>query len=277
MTSLYFEQCIHNTKISTKTLIKLSECQRAFNKLHNLETGKQYYDQLKGLIKMIRYRRIPIKVHPQFECEGYQSTNWNFELIRVAHVYKELLIASCEEEEDLKIKNKLLLEAMRLSNECSLICTSILYDKEHNKLFKFLNPQYHLSQTMRLAASRFYNMYKFKPNYIAIKRAFQLQELSYLLWKKDEDILDVINYKAKALLELAQKLEDDECGQKVALLQKIVLKEGCPEDVKSQYEVWRQQNESVYYQSVLTDKKLDIISLKEAFDILSGSFDIPSK
>ena len=81
MTSLYFEQCIHNTKISTKTLIKLSECQRAFNKLHNLETGKQYYDQLKGLIKMIRYRRIPIKVHPQFECEGYQSTNWNFDQV----------------------------------------------------------------------------------------------------------------------------------------------------------------------------------------------------
>lgn len=277
MTSLYFEQCIHNTKIQTKTLIKLSECQRAFNKLNNLDTVDQYYDQLKGLIKMIRYRRIPIKVHPQFECEGYQSTNWNFELIRVAHSYKKLLIASCEVEEDLKKKNRLLLQAMRLSNECSLICTSILYDKEHNKLFKFLNPQYHLSQTMRLAASRFYNMYKFQPNYIAIKRAFQLQELSYLLWKKDEEILDVINYKAKALLELAQKLEDDECGQKVALLQKIVLKEGCPEDVKSQYEVWRQQNDSVYYQSVLTDKKLDVISLEEAFDILSGSFEIPSK
>jgi len=277
MTSLYFEQCIHNTKIPTKTLIKLSECQRAFNKLNNLDTVKQYYDQLKGLIKMIRYRRIPIKVHPQFECEGYQSTNWNFELLRVAHKYKELLITSSEEEEDLKKKNRLLLEAMTLSNECSLICSSILYDKEHNKLFKFLNPQYHLSQTMRLAASRFYNMYNFKTNYIAIKRAFQLQELSYLLWKNDEDILDVIKYKAKALMELAQKLEDDDCGQKVALLQKIVLKDGCPEDVKSQYEVWRQQNDSVYYQSVLTDKKLDVISLKEAFDILSKSFDIPSK
>ena len=229
------------------------------------------------MIKTIRYRRIPIKNHPQFQYDQFYSTNWNFEVVRVATTYKDLLVSESEKEEDLKKKNKLLFQAMNLSNECSQLCASILYDREQNRLFKFLNPQYHLAQTMSLAAARFYNMYKFKPNFLAIKKAFQLQEISNLIWKEDEDDSNVIQYKAKALLGLAQKLEDDDCGQKVALLQKIVLKDECPEDVKSQYEIWKQQNDSVYYQNVVTDKEVELISLEEAFDILTKCFEVPGK
>ena len=130
---------------------------------------------------------------------------------------------------------------------------------------------------MKVAAARFYNMYNFKTNYLAIKKAFQLQEVSYLLWKDEESYPNLINYKSKALLELANKMEDDDCGQKVALLQKIVLQDGCPEDVKAQYEIWKQQNDSVYYQKVITEKDVELISLKEAFDILSKSFEFPPK
>lgn len=277
MASLYFEQCIHNDKIPTKTLINLSQCQRTFNKTPNVEHAENYYTNLKKLSNTLRYRRIHIDQHPQFEFKSFQSTNWNFEMIRVANMYKDMLIEKSEEAEDLKEKNKLLGKAMRFSNECSQMASSILFDKEQNRLFKYINPQYHLAQTMQIAAKRFFNMYQYKTNYLAIKKAFQLQELSYLLWKEDEDILDVIKYKSKALLELASKLEDDECGQKVALLQKIVLKEGCPEEVKSQYEIWKQQNESVYYQNVVTNKQIELISLEGAFDILSKCFEIPSK
>ena len=277
MTSLYFEQYIQNEKIPTKTLISLSESQRFFNKTPTVDSAEKYYNQLKQLANTLRYRRISVKTHPQFEYESYQSTNWNFEMIRVASMYKDMLVQQSKEEEDLKQKNKLLFKAMQLSNNCSQMASSILYDKEQNRLFKYLNPQYHLSQTFKIAATRFFNMYKYRTNYLAIKKAFQLQELSYLLWKNDEDILDVIRYKSKALLELANKMQDDECGEKVALLQKIVLQEGCPEEVKSQYEIWKQQNDSVYYQNVVTDKDVEVISLEEAFGILSKCFEIPSK
>ena len=91
MTSLYFEQCIHNNKILTKTLISLSECQRALNKTPTVENAEKYYTRLKNLTKTLRYRRIPIKKHPQFEHESFQSTNWNFEMIRVASIYLSLI------------------------------------------------------------------------------------------------------------------------------------------------------------------------------------------
>ena len=277
MTSLYFEQCIQNDKISTKSLINVSEAQRQFNKCATLKNSKDYYDQLKKLTYTLRYRRIPIKKHPQFMFDTYSSTNWNLEKIRVACKYKDLLVEESEKEEDLKKKNKLLLQAMQMSNECSMLSSSSLFQKEHNRLFKYLNPQYHLAETMKVAAARFYNMYNFKTNYLAIKKAFQLQEVSYLLWKDEEAYPNLINYKSKALLELANKMEDDDCGQKVALLQKIVLQDGCPEDVKAQYEIWKQQNDSVYYQKVMTEKDVELISLKEAFDILSKSFEFPPK
>ena len=277
MNSLYFEQYIQNNKIPTKELINLSQCQRMFNKHNTVDYAESYLIQLKNIIQVLRYNRIPIQKHPQFENEGFQSTNWNFELIRVSSIYKNLLIDKYNEEEDLKIKNKLLLRAIKLSNDCSRISASILFHNADNRLFKMLNPQYHLSETMKLAALRFFNTYKFKPNYLAIKKAFQLQEIATILWKQDEETLNVAKYKSKALLELANKMDDNQCGEKIALLQKIVLQEGCTPDVKSQYEIWKQQNDSVYYQMIQTDKKIDVISLEEAFGILSKCLVSPSK
>lgn len=276
MTSLYYEQHIQSKKVSTKDLIKLSESRRTFNKTNRINEAEKYYCELQKLCQTIRYRRIPLKVHPHFQFDKIKSTNWNVELLRVASIYKNLLIDRASTEDDLKVKNRTLLQAMKLSNACSQYSTSILFDDEDNRLFKELNPQYHLAQSLNLAADRFFNMYKFQTNFIAIKKAFQLKELSYLLWKEEDNIVDVVRYKAKALLELAKKIEDDECGQKVALLENIVTKEVCPEDVKSQYEVWKQQNSTVYYKPVVTDKSLEVISLEEAFHTLSKCFESPS-
>ena len=277
MTSLFYEKYINSNKIKTRSLITLSELQRTFEKSNTVEGAQQYYEALSTLCNNIRYRRIRIKEHPYFQFDGHTSTNWTFELIRVASVYKDLLVTQANLIEDLKQKNKVLLQAMKLTNDCSRYATSIFYIEADNRLFKYMNPQYHLSQTLNIAADRFYNMYKFKTNALAIKKAFQMKELSFLIWK-DVNVYDtLIKYKATALLELAKKLDDDECGQKVALLEVIVTRDECPEEVTSQYESWKQQNEQVYYKPVVTDKKIDIISLEDAFGILSKSFESLSK
>lgn len=276
MATLYYEQCIDSPKIPTKQLIKLSELRRKFDKNTDVQNTSEYLNKLKDICKTLRYRRIQLKQHPQFSLGKLKSTNWTVELLRVSSAYKDLLIEKANKEEDLKEKNKILLEAMRLCNSCSQYSTSMVYDHEENRLFKDVNPQFYLAQTFSLAADRFYNMYKYRTNAIAIKKAFQFKELSYLLWKHESNIVDVIKYKATALLEMARKIEDDECGQKVALLQSIVTNEVCPEDVKAQYEVWKQQNDTVYYKPVVTDKNLDVISLEDAFRTLAKCFEGPS-
>ena len=277
MCSLYYEQCVANTpKVSTKDLIKLSEHQRAFNKKPTLKSAEMYLEKYKKLLHAVRYRRVQLKQHPTFEYKSIKSANWTIELLRIATTFRDLLLEEADKIEDLKAKNRTLLQALKISNDCSRYSTSVLFDTDRVKTLKELNPQYHLSQTLSIAADRFFNMNTYKNNSLAIKRAFQLKELSYLLWKKEEDVEDVIKYKALALLAMTRKMQDDDCGQKIALLEGIVTKDSCPEEVKTEYEKLLQQNQSVYYTPVTTDKKLETISLEEAFHILSKCFESPA-
>ena len=277
MTSLYYEQCVVNSpKVTTKELIKLSEHQRAFNKTPTIKSAQIYLEKFKKLIHTVRYRRVQLKSHPTFTYKSVKSANWTVELLRIATTYRDLLLEKADETEDLKEKNRMLLQALQVSNDCSRYSTSILFDTDRVKTLKELNPQYHLSRTLSIAADRFFNMNTYKNNGLAIKRAFQLKELSYLLWKNEGDIEDVIKYKALALLSMTSKMQDDDCGQKIALLEGIVTKDACPEQVKTEYEKLMQQNQSVYYTPVTTDKTLETISLEEAFHILSKCFESPS-
>ena len=277
MTSLYYEQCVVNSpKVTTKELIKLSEHQRAFNKTPTIKSAQIYLEKFKKLIHTVRYRRVQLKSHPTFTYKSVKSANWTVELLRIATTYRDLLLEKADKTEDLKEKNRMLLQALQVSNDCSRYSTSILFDTDRVKTLKELNPQYHLSRTLSIAADRFFNMNTYKNNGLAIKRAFQLKELSYLLWKNEGDIEDVIKYKALALLSMTSKMQDDDCGQKIALLEGIVTKDACPEEVKTEYEKLMQQNRSVYYTPVTTDKTLETISLEEAFHILSKCFESPS-
>lgn len=277
MTSLYYEQCVVNSpKVTTKELIKLSEHQRAFNKTPTLKSSQTYLEKYKKLLHTVRYRRVKLKSHPTFTYKSVKSANWTVELLRIATTYRDLLLEEADKIEDLKEKNRTLLQALQVSNDCSRYSTSILFDTDRVQTLKELNPQYHLSRTLSIAADRFFNMNTFRNNCLAIKRAFQLKELSYLLWKNEGDIEDIIKYKALALLSMTSKMEQDDCGQKIALLEGIVTKDTCPEEVKTEYEKLIQQNQSVYYTPVTTDKTLETISLEEAFHILSKCFESPS-
>jgi len=277
MTSLYYEQCVVNSpKVSTKELIKLSEHQRAFNKKPTLKSAEMYLEKYKKLLHKVRYRRVQLKEHPTFTYKSVKSANWTVELLRIATTYRDLLLEKADEIEDLKEKNRTLLQALQVSNDCARYSTSVLFDTDRVKTLKELNPQYHLSRTLSIAADRFFIMNSYKNNSLAMKRAFQLKELSYLLWKNEGNVEDVVKYKALALLSMTRKMKDDDCGQKIALLEGIVTKDPCPEEVKTEYEKLMQQNRSVYYTPVTTDKTLETISLEEAFRILSKCFESPS-
>jgi len=115
-------------------------------------------------------------------------------------------------------------------------------------------------------------MFLFRPNYLAILKAFQLKELSTLLWNDEDNKKILLSYKSQALLALAQKIDDDSIGEKVALLDRVVHREGCDEEVVAQYKVWKQQNAQVYFTPVYTEKKIPSVTLAEAFDILRLSF-----
>ena len=272
MTSIYYEKCILHEKVPTKSLIKLSQLQRQSNKSDSVETTEEYYKNLCDLCDKLRYNRVTVSQHPTFTLDGLESTNWTFELIRVAHSASEMILKEVEEEEDYKKKNKLYNKALYYANDCCRYSASVLFERNINKLSKYLNPRYHLSRFFSIAADKLYHMNECKPTYLAVERAFQLIEIASMLWDDEDMKKKSVKYESKALLALAQKIDEDDCGERVALLESITVKEGCLPEVVAQYESFKQQNEQVYYKPVHTDRKIKLLTLKEAFDISSKCF-----
>lgn len=69
---------------------------------------------------------------------------------------------------------------------------------------------------------------------------------------------------------MAKKLSDDDCGERVALLERVVHDAACPEEVQSMHATWKQQNDQVYYKLVASDKRIETISLEAAFQTLTA-------
>ena len=272
MTSIYYEKCILHEKVPTKNLIKLSQLRRQANKMNTIEIIEEYYKKLCELCNKLRYNRVTVSQHPTFTFDTVKSTNWTLELIRVAHSASEMILIQAEEEEDFKKKNKLYERALKYANDCCRYSASVLFERNTNKLSKYLNPRYHLSRVFSIAADKLYNMNECKATYLAVERAFQLIEIASMLWDDDDMKIKSVKYESKALLALANKIDENDCGERVALLETVTAKEGCLPEVVAQYESFKQQNEQVYYKPVHTDRKIKLLTLKEAFDISSKCF-----
>ena len=67
-----------------------------------------------------------------------------------------------------------------------------------------------------------------------------------------------IKAKTRLLFHIATKLDDNQCGEKLALLEPMIKKHNklIPENVKEQYTRWESENHSVYFQEVKTDIKV---------------------
>ena len=99
---------------------------------------------------------------------------------------------------------------------------------------------------------------------MCFRMALEYMDVACNVWKSDKyDREERDAMHAQYLLSVAQQMEDDRCGEKVALLKDVV--ETAPQAVVSQYNIWKQQNEQVYYQKEETDFKIAYSSLQDLF------------
>ncbi len=95
-------------------------------------------------------------------------------------------------------------------------------------------------------------------------------DLALHVWKSDKyDEEEWFNVKALYLLHIAKQLSDDQCGERCALLSDIIKVNHIPSKVLSEYKIWKQQNEQVYYQKEQTDISINYSSLRDLFLNLS--------
>ena len=116
------------------------------------------------------------------------------------------------------------------------------------------------------ASDYYYNMYTFKEVLSPIRMSYQLMEIASRTWKKLE--YSQLNRRhALALKHKAESLKDDECGQKVALLEQALGLDNS-EDIKNAFDKYKDDNDSVYYKTVTTELTISCLSLEDSFQSL---------
>jgi len=264
MNTIYFEKMLEDEKISNKTLIALSEARRRdFSKIVNVEHYKELFN---AVARDVKYKRIPIMTHPVFEWNNVTSTNWNFERLQVENLLVELYTNKMRNTADPKEAVKLCDIALKHRLDTAWSLETFGWAPSELRSTSIMNVRYHLSELFKTAAMKYYSMFTFKENKTAIKYAYQLDEIGSRLWGGE---LKDFKYMSLALRSMAMDIPDDQIGERIALLNKVKGKPGVPGTIDADLIAWAEQNNRVYFTPVSTEKKLPVLSLEEAFNIVT--------
>lgn len=262
---IYFERHI---EYNNKKLIRMSELRRKVVQAIQLNTNAykhclDYYCHLDDIMKTSAKLNNAIL----FVWNKNNSSCWKFEKM---HILKLLSHWAHDIAVDKPPKEAKPWFSKAVGFEVEAIKTLLTYSWRDSSIsgLPIMQDRYHLSMALIYASDYFFNMYTFKESYLPVKKSYQLLELASRLWKKND--YDQLNIRhALTLKHMAEDLEDDNCGEKVALMEQA-LKLHETESIRKAYNLWSQQNDSVYYNEVKTDKTISFLSLPDSFQNLSS-------
>jgi len=260
---IYFERYVdHNSK----NLIRMSELRRKVVQAIELDKNAynqcmEYYSHLDDLMKTDCKLNSAIL----FVWNNNNSSCWKFEKM---HILKLLSHWAHDTATDKPPKEAKGWFSKAVGFEIEAIKTLRTYSWRDSSIagLPIMQDRYHLSMALIYASDYFFNMYTFKESYLPVKKSYQAIEMASRLWKNND--YDQLNIRhALTLKHMAEDLEDDNCGEKVALMEQA-LKLHESESLRKAYSLWSQQNESVYYNEVKTDKTISYLSLQDSFQTL---------
>jgi len=262
---IYFER---HVCYDSKELIKASEHRRKV--VQALKTNKNAYDaglRYYELLCKIAVPETSLKKDLLFIWNGHNSSCWKFEKLHImqvlAHWAHDTGIELCPKEAKPWFSKSIHYEMQSLK----LLNAYMWVDPSISSL-PILQHRYHLANALVYASDYYYNMYSFKEMLAPVKKSYQLIELASRLWKNiDQSQLNV--RKALTLKHIAEELTDDECGERVALMKQAVALHDVKE-LNDMYKLWKEQNDSVYYNVEETDKTISCLSVQDSFQTLSS-------
>lgn len=272
-TDIFYEKIV-DTSFGHKTnfLIQVSESRRQLRSALKqeylvYENAKKYMHDLLTLISKLKQKCSTLHQPPLFQWQGCNSSNWYFE---VNHVYEVLFNAAMEKGkkiEDLKEAKQYFKEAVQVANKAALTAQKIKWKDVSNVTNYLLNDRYWLAQAFCSAGYYYNTMYDFAEKdgkgdsvgaSASIKMAAECSEVCSKLWKSVGDESFEVHTRAKFLFNIAKKLDDNQCGERIALLKNLHDKQAkhIPNNIRDQYNQWTEQNNSVYFQEVASNTTL---------------------
>lgn len=278
---ILFEKILLSSTVSNEQLIRCSEKRRSLfdNIFHNkglYTKGKEYYAEFVQLLDNVD--NTMVKIQPLFQWNNIGSSCWNYEKLNI----EDLLVKECfkkaQDATDLKLKRNYFKESIQYGMKALDTLRNYIWEDVSLKSLPIFQDRYHIYNICKSASQYYKTMNDYsvqqnnKDNTICIKHAFEFMDIANHVWKSDDkDKSEWTILKAYYLWNIAKSLEDDKCGEKIALLKDIVPIKEIPEKIKSEYKIWKQQNEQVYYGAEETDHKIIFSSLKDLFQTLEDA------
>ena len=263
---MYYEKCIKN--YDNKKLIKLSQFRRNLMRHvmddNYLDLALDYYHALNKLLES----DFTISNPPLFEWNNTHSTCFLFEKINLQHIISEQYQKLAMKAQPIEAKKRYF-EAMKMNVHNIRDLDRYLWEDSDLLLNPLLQSNYHYSKLFENTSLYYHSMYQYSiknekdTKLFTIRRAYHYKTFTNLWNKQNSD-----EYKSLTLLEMAKELNDDQCGEKLALIKEYKDSPHCQE----YYKTWYQQNECVYYKPIDTAIEIKPFTLKEAFQDLSKLF-----
>lgn len=276
---ILFEKVIIHSNVSNDTLIKCSEKRRSL--FNNIYFDNDLYDSAKEYHKLFT-QIVPeltdatLKYQPLFQWNNVGSSCWLFEQIQLENI---LMIESWKKAlrtNDLKQRRSLFKESIEYSIQALDTLGKYHWEDVSITDMSIMQDRYYLYNMFKAASQYYKTMNEFSiknntaTNSKCVRMAFDFMDVANHLWISDQyDEEECNNLKAEYLLDQALKtMTDDQCGERCGLLKDIVKLKTTPSHVKAQYNIWKQQNEQVYFQKEETCKTIISVSLTDLFQNL---------
>tara|TARA_B110000008_G_scaffold67969_1_gene68705 strand:- start:4019 stop:4831 length:813 start_codon:yes stop_codon:yes gene_type:complete len=260
---IFFERHVN---FNNRQLIKASELRRKI--AQGVQHNENMYSKADEYYKLLSKIAVPTTTtkHPLlFVWNGKSSSCWNFEKLHILTLMSKWAHDNGVSKEPKEAK-KWFSTAVKHELQAILALNNYVWKDPDISMLHILQYRYHLAKALQFASDYYYNMYTFKQVLSPIRMSYQLMEIASRTWKKLE--YSQLNRRyALTLKHLAESLADDDCGQKVALLEQA-LELDKSEEIQTTFDKFKDDNDSVYYKDVKTELTISCLSLEDSFQSL---------
>jgi len=274
---LLFEKIIQDGTINTEYLIEISQkrselLEAVEYKRDCTKLGTVYYNMFRKLIDTMKQKHTRLMYQPLFSWHNYASSSWMFEKINVERLLADEYTRQARSTDDLKSKAKLYSQAVSFSTHALNTMGAFNWEDSSITHLPIFQDRFHIYNMLKNAAYYYEAVNDFAKiqqgtcNQLCVKRAYDCFDAASNIWKHSEaDITEAQRLKCLHVLNIVKEMDDNACGERIALLQPFANTNHASEEFQALYTKLLQLNEAVYYQSVETTRVICPSPLTEIF------------
>ena len=279
-THILFEKIIQEGYVDTGLSIEASQHRRDFlDSIQSngdvLSTATAYLQSFTHLCQELKDSRAKLRSQPLFLWNKQGSSSWMYERMNVERIIADAYVTAAEKETDLKKRRVHYSEAIKYSLRAFNTMQKMTWEDASMTFLPIFQDRFHMYHIAKNTALHYKTMNDYavaqngEGNKTCIRKAFEYMDVAANIWAEDVASIKLLHeFRALHTLNIVSDMPVDQCGEKTAILSRLIGIKETPEAVRVEHRRLKQQNENVYYQLEESDKTISPLSLKELFHTL---------